>query len=737
MTLPVVNSILSRLAIVWLSLGCALLAADEREKSRALNELIRAAREGRTAAVLAQVEAGADLHAHNELGYSVLAGAIMGGQWDTVEMLLESGFTPNRELIIENYPVQAGWTALSAAVLKNRPDLVQRLLDAGVKPDDRNRTWSSFDPTLVLPPPVLAAVDAGLPDMISMLARYGADLRVGLSSPNEPLRRCIAKKDLRMLRTLLEHGVQVNDIVRTGSFPIVMATIDGWREGIRELIVAGADPFRQRWHGEELTKTAFESTEDTGLRTFLWETGVEVALANKSLSPAGAAVYSAIWKKDYDVLASAVKAPGINESRLFGRCPLCFALNRRDEQAATLVIEAGKPSDFTSNPDVLDLMVAASSLGYARVVSPLLSAGVDPLQRDSSGWTALGRAAQNGHLPLLRMFVAKGAKLSAAQPGESTPPIAFAAWLGNVEMARYVLANGGGADEVDKEGNTALHWAAKAGHVEFMTLLLDAGTKIDHRNKQGESAFTLAALKGKFKAVELLLQRGVRDEYVMSQMRERKVDSAVVDLVAKFHGKAPPPMTHSEFFSQPRTVEELARFVERGADVNFLDEYTALQRVLQRPQVELAKWLLEHGADPKLTGKGERRGALYIAIDWTAKDEAEALELTRLLLAKGVDANHIVASPMGKPVSYHPPLNAAVRRGFLSVVKLLLENGADPRLRVTDPNAVNNNAMDMVQYAYALTPEQRLSLNRMLHERANQLSAQEEKAVAPKKKPLI
>lgn len=61
---------------------------------------------------------------------------------------------------------------------------------------------------------------------------------------------------------------------------------------------------------------------------------------------------------------------------------------------------------------------------------------------------------------------------------DGMPALCHAAWKGDVELAKRVIARGGELEE-DYQQQTPLMWAAKMGHPEVVELLLSAGAEVN------------------------------------------------------------------------------------------------------------------------------------------------------------------------------------------------------------------------------------------------------------------
>ena len=71
-------------------------------------------------------------------------------------------------------------------------------------------------------------------------------------------------------------------------------------------------------------------------------------------------------------------------------------------------------------------------------------------------------------------------------------PLSVASAWNNYNAVKLLMRKGADVNQIDRYGNTALHYAAANGNVEIVKLLLDSRARIDKNDKEGNSAMHLA-----------------------------------------------------------------------------------------------------------------------------------------------------------------------------------------------------------------------------------------------------
>lgn len=171
-----------------------------------------------------------------------------------------------------------------------------------------------------------------------------------------------------------------------------------------------------------------------------------------------------------------------------------------------LALLAAACADTESDREVR--LIRAARNGESKTITAMLDAGADIETRNpGDSWTPLMWAAARDQSACVKLLVARGAKLEAADPHGMTALMGAARW-GKKEGVAALLDSGARIGATDRSGWNALMWAAFKGQTEMVALLLDRGAQLEGRDPAGRTPLMLAAMKGRDKTVDLLLARG-------------------------------------------------------------------------------------------------------------------------------------------------------------------------------------------------------------------------------------
>ncbi|KAG0521569.1 hypothetical protein BDA96_08G172700 [Sorghum bicolor] len=141
------------------------------------------------------------------------------------------------------------------------------------------------------------------------------------------------------------------------------------------------------------------------------------------------------------------------------------------------------------------------------VVRYLIERGGDPAKPDAKGCTPLHKAAEFGHVEVVRLLLSKGVPVDPIE--RRGTPLHLAAVTDNHQSLKLLLDHGAdaGADVnfVSPTGRTVLFNVVEDGLIDFVKFLLEAGADPNIPDGNGRLPIMLAATREKRELVEILL----------------------------------------------------------------------------------------------------------------------------------------------------------------------------------------------------------------------------------------
>src|SRR5262245_7566473 len=355
-----------------------------------------------------------------------------------------------------------------------------------------------------------------------------------------------------------------------------------------------------------------------------------------------------------------------------GDLPLVDAARNADTESVRRLLQ-GKIDVNAAEPDGTTALHWASYRDDVTSAQLLVRAGANPNAANDLGATPIWMASVNGSSAMVRVLLEAGANPNAALLLGETAVMA-AARSGNVDVAEQLLSRGANPNVHAARGQTALMWAVAQRHPAVVKVLLSHGADVHARsetwtqmmavsphgapeyNRQipfgSNTALMFAARAGDLESAKLLVAAGAR---------VNDVDAWGVSVMSL--------AAHSGF-------TDLVEFLlDKGADVNASGAgFTALHAAIMRRDETLVRTLLAHRADPNLPLK-----------DWTpTRRQSSDFHFEPELVG---------ATPFWLAARFTQP----------SVMRLLVERGADPRFVHKSDRVVDGRGGKAYEHQYQAT----------------------------------
>jgi ankyrin len=451
------------------------------------------------------------------------------------------------------------------------------------------------------------------------------------------------------------------------------------------------------------------------------------------------AIQWAAYKNDLEMADLLIRAgANVKTPNRDGATALYLASIRGSAPMLDRLLKAGADANERGPEGETPLMLAARN-GSAGAITVLLDHKADVNATDQlRGTTALMWAAEQSHPEAMKVLIARGANVSAASAvdtkgnraylapsvaqrlnssfgrngpnrgvqggrGARAPRRAPAAGAAAGEEDVTAAADAAAAfaafgRQSDKDGGalTPLVYAARENCIECAELLVDAKADVNQTTRYGWTPLLTATQNRHYKLAAYLLEHGANPNLgnnggwtpLYLAVDNRNIEGGdypvrapdmdhfeyIKMLVAKganvnarICGKASTEKACKGDSTETRTIFTMQWLYEDGA--------TPFLRAAQSGDVELMKFLLAHGADPKIkTAQGETALAVASGIGWVEGvtyewSEAENIEAVKMCLDLGIDPN--AADDQGRTA-----LHGAAHKGRVKVIQMLADAGA-------------------------------------------------------------
>lgn len=386
---------------------------------------------------------------------------------------------------------------------------------------------------------------------------------------------------------------------------------------------------------------------------------------------------------------------------------LVDAVAAKDPKRAGWLLDVGV---FTEQPDQKGRtpMRIAIENGDVSSALKLLDAKANVNATTPDKVSILGVAVERGEVAIMEKLLSAGARADGLMPdGEKILP--WAIREGRLSFVRTMMKSGADPHLKDRMGNPLLHVAMEAGRRDLADALIELGADSAATNAAGETTIQVAFRKGWLDAVPKLASAGadpnapgvdgltLLDRAIQRNRRDQ------VALLLKIgadpnhrhpSGKFPSPL---ESVLQNGNLAFFEMFLDHGIKPAEGNWDTWLWKAFETRDAGMARILLSHGAAARNPGPG---GLYLVEVAALAGNGTFVKLLTDYGSPAGNALYHSCARgnadmagllvSCGMPVnvtrfpSCDTPLSAAIRGKHDQIAALLIENGADVKLRLPE-----------------------------------------------------
>jgi ankyrin repeat protein len=343
------------------------------------------------------------------------------------------------------------------------------------------------------------------------------------------------------------------------------------------------------------------------------------------------------------------------------------------------------------------------------------NADVNTLLADGS--TPLHWAVESDDLEIVDLLLQARANVKAKDRYGLTP-LYFAATNGNDAIVRRLLKAGADPNDADANGDSVLMGAVRSGNLEAVKALIESGAKVNGKDSATEQTPLMWAVRSSQPAiVQTLIDKGAE---INARTRTGKAPprrppgagggSHGLGIVRGgwpdrgYQDATPGAMSALLYAARDGRLDIVKQLIAAKADVNQPEAngITPLLMAIGNDHPEVALYLLGQGADPKSVDWWGRT-PLWTAVDNRNREIGRSgeqtvnrgafLTLIKNLLDRNVDVNARTKEvpplrrfllPLGDlswvDFTGQTPFLRAALSGDVSVMRLLLEKGADPNL---------------------------------------------------------
>lgn len=327
------------------------------------------------------------------------------------------------------------------------------------------------------------------------------------------------------------------------------------------------------------------------------------------------------------------------------------------------LLDMGTPIESTTDDaDKATILHLAAENGHNRLFKFLLHRGANANARRSGDRSVLHTAAEQGHksiIHILSKLVYLKVDQKAKRRNDCTA-LHLAVEYGRRDAALALLDMGASIREVDTAGETPLHLASRFGHEMLIQDLVDRQAALETLSLHGHTPLFVAAEQRHLPAVDCLLRNG-----------------------ANVHARTPDDETILHFTARGGDNAVSKCLIDAGASINACgkNRTTPLHCAVRSDRDATFKLLIAEGADTSRTTLSGDNILMLAAFYGRA-------ELVELILEQKIIEGVNLTNSSGETA-----LHRAARHGYVTIIRKLIEYGANPGIRSKDGSTARQIAL--------------------------------------------
>ncbi|GAB1354409.1 hypothetical protein MASR1M12_31470 [Erysipelotrichia bacterium] len=411
--------------------------------------------------------------------------------------------------------------------------------------------------------------------------------------------------------------------------------------------------------------TSLKSFDANGLQTCL-ALGVDGNLS-EPLPDGNTYLIMAIRQNNLDMVKLLAKEGyGLNTGNLRKKRPLHFTVENMDLEATSILVDYGADVNSKTDTGLTPLHLATRNSDVSTIEFLLKKgANIDSEDQKRNRPLHLGTEVNN---KIVVDFLLKNKAGVNMKNAEGLTPIFYAVENGNIEIVKALLARGAEINIFDQSGRTPFLMAIAKENLPLIQSLVDSGASINSEEETDACALAAAISTGNkdiFKYVWSL-----KPKISIASLKEamQTNDELALKLFAIYR-KSQPTQTNLNRLLAIAVEFGSINFVEvligAGAKVNSLVSSGFISGGMIKNKIrdfEIVPFLIKNGVGLRQSSFDDVKSAILTG------DETRAAKLTDFCY----DVNHKEKNEANKTL-----LHYAAEKGQLSVVKALIERGAD------------------------------------------------------------